>query len=52
MEPTIVKGDRILADMDYYRTHKPQDGEVVLYERNHTIFIKRIIASSQCQQQP
>ena len=46
MEPTIVKGDRILADMDYYRTHKPQDGDVVLYERNHTIFIKRIIASA------
>ena len=46
MEPTIMKGDRIIADMDYYRARRPRDGDIVLYQREHTIFIKRIIASA------
>ena len=40
-----MKGDHIIADMDYYRSHRPRDGDIVLYERERVISVKRIIAS-------
>lgn len=46
MEPAIMKGDRIIADMDYYRSHRPRDGDIVVYQRERAFFIKRIIASA------
>lgn len=45
MEPTVMQGDRIIADMGYYRSRVPRDGDMVLYKKDGTIFIKRIIAS-------
>jgi signal peptidase I len=45
MEPTVLQDDHIIADMNYYRPRKPRDGDIVLYKRVDTIFIKRIIAS-------
>ena len=32
MEPTIRRGDSILADMRYFRDHKPQNGDIVVAE--------------------
>jgi signal peptidase I len=43
MEKTLVIGDHILADMRYYRMHKPRDGEVVIFYRNNIWTIKRVI---------
>jgi signal peptidase I len=44
MEKTIVQGDQIVADMRYYRSRSPDREDVVLFERQGTIFIKRVIA--------
>lgn len=45
MEPTIRQGDRIIADMRYYKRRDPIDGEMILFERAGTTFVKRVIAS-------
>ncbi len=45
MEPTVRRGDRILADMDYYRSRAPKDEEIIVFKRDPTFFIKRVIAS-------
>jgi signal peptidase I len=45
MAPTIRPGDRIVADLRYYRHHAPQRGDVVLVEwRSQERFVKRIAA--------
>lgn len=45
MEPTILKGDHIIADMYYYRQHKAKDRDIIIFETLGTIAVKRIIAS-------
>ncbi|MFZ0772642.1 MAG: signal peptidase I [Candidatus Sulfotelmatobacter sp.] len=44
MEKTIVQGDQIVADMRYYHSRSPDREDVVLFERQGTVFIKRVIA--------
>jgi signal peptidase I len=46
MEPTILNGDRILADMSYYRLEAAKDGDIVLFKRWDVISIKRVVASA------
>ncbi len=45
MEPTIRQGDHIVADMTYYISRPPQDGDVILFNKNSIVFVKRVIAS-------
>ena len=45
MEPTICRGDRILTDTNYYGSHGPHDQEVIVFKRDRTFFVKRLIAS-------
>lgn len=48
MEPTIMKGDRILVDKAAYKSSEPQRGDIIvfLYPKNETrSFVKRLIAS-------
>jgi signal peptidase I len=44
MEKTLVIGDRLVADMRYYRSNRPQLGDVVIFNHNHVIAVKRVIA--------
>ena len=45
MEPTIHRGDRIVVDLRRYRASKPVDGELVVYKREGTFYVKRLIAT-------
>ncbi|MCK5581110.1 MAG: signal peptidase I [Candidatus Omnitrophica bacterium] len=48
MEPTIMKGDRILVDKAAYKTSEPERGDIIvfLYPQDSTrTFLKRLIAS-------
>ena len=45
MEPTVLQGDRILAQMTYYSSRTPKDRDIILFRRGKTVFIKRVIAS-------
>jgi signal peptidase I len=46
MLPTLDSDDRIVADMNYYRSHAPQRGEVIVFVEptNNVLYIKRISA--------
>jgi signal peptidase I len=44
MEKTILKGDQIVADMRYYLARLPSRGEVIIFEKKGTFFVKRVIA--------
>ena len=44
MEPTVRAGDQLVADMNYFDRRTPADSEVVIFHRNGTFFIKRVIA--------
>ena len=44
MEQTLVPGDRIIADMHYYHHRSPNRGDIVMFYRDKTFFIKRVIA--------
>ena len=46
MEQTLVRGDRIVADLRSYDSHEPSAGDIVLFRREGTIFVKRAIATS------
>jgi signal peptidase I len=45
MERTIQKGDRIVADSWYYRARAPERDDVIIFKRNGTFFVKRVIAA-------
>jgi len=45
MEPTIRKGDRIVADMHYYRSRAPNRGDTILFKRENIFYVKRVIAA-------
>ena len=44
METTVLKGDRIVADMRSYRSRAPDRQDVIVFKREGTFFIKRVIA--------
>ena len=44
METTIVAGDNLIADQRYYRSRTPQPFEIVIFKRNNTLLVKRIVA--------
>ncbi len=44
MEPTIMRGERIFTDMQYFRHRSPVHGEVVVFMREDKPWIKRIAA--------
>lgn len=44
MERTITQGDHIVADMRYYQSRRPARRETVIFLKDHTFLIKRIIA--------
>jgi signal peptidase I len=44
MENTIRAGDLIVADMWYYRSHSPSRQDVILFARDNTVWVKRVIA--------
>lgn len=43
MEPSVMKGDRLIADGKYYDTRRPQRGDIVLARVKSTV-MKRVIA--------
>ncbi|MGA3090464.1 MAG: signal peptidase I [Terriglobales bacterium] len=43
MEPTVLKGDRVIADLKYYRDSEPRSSDVVVFVKDGTIFIKRVV---------
>ena len=44
MNPTLENGDYVLADIRYYRTHRPQVGEIVVFKHPYQarVLVKRI----------
>ena len=44
MDPTIRQGDRIVADMQFYRKRSPNRLETILFKRGDIFYIKRVIA--------
>lgn len=47
MSPTLQRGDRIIADMRFYRTRSPQPGDVVIIDvpmLHNELLVKRVIA--------
>lgn len=46
MAPTLVAGDYLFAAQGYYRSHKPERGDVVLHYKpgSDIVFVKRVIA--------
>ena len=45
MEATVRKGDQIVADMHYYRSRLSNREDVILFMKDGTFFIKRVIAT-------
>ena len=46
MERTIAQGDQIVADMRYYHLRRPRHRETIIFLRDHTFLVKRVIATS------
>jgi signal peptidase I len=44
MEKTVLKGDQIVADMRYYHARPPDRRDIVVFKREGTFYIKRVIA--------
>jgi signal peptidase I len=44
MDKTIQMGDHIVVDDWYYDSHSPQHQDVIVFKRDNTFFIKRVIA--------
>jgi signal peptidase I len=44
MAPTVIPGDRVVADLAYYKESKPKPKDVVIIQRNETFLIKRVVA--------
>lgn len=45
MERTILRGDQLVADMRYYHSRRPVPGEVIIFKRDGTLLVKRVIAT-------
>jgi signal peptidase I len=44
MERTVLKGDRVIADLRQYRSASPKRGEIVIFRKDGDFFVKRVIA--------
>jgi signal peptidase I len=44
MEQTVLRGDRVIADLRQYRNSKPKARDVVIFIKDGTFFIKRVVA--------
>ena len=44
MEPTVMVGDRAIADLTCYRESKPKPSDIVVIQRTGTFLIKRVVA--------
>jgi signal peptidase I len=44
MEHTILKGDRVIVDLRQYRASNPKPRDVVIFSKDGTFFIKRVVA--------
>jgi signal peptidase I len=44
MAPTVIPGDRVVADLAYYRESNPKPNDIVVIQRNGTFLIKRVVA--------
>jgi len=44
MAPTVIPGDRVVADLTYYRQSNPKPNDIVVIQRNGTFLIKRVAA--------
>jgi signal peptidase I len=45
MEPTIQRGDYIVADFWQYHSCHPQRPEVIIFKNQGTYFVKRVVAT-------
>jgi signal peptidase I len=43
MEPTIQRGDHIVVDTRAFRFRQPQHQDVIVFKKDRTFFIKRVI---------
>ena len=53
MAPTLKKGDRVVVDMQYYNSHPPERGDVVIFAAppigvppNGALMVKRVVAAA------
>jgi signal peptidase I len=44
MEQTVLSGDRVIADLRQYRNSRPKTRDVVIFSKDATLFIKRVVA--------
>lgn len=46
MSPTIINGDHIMVDMRYYKAHRPERGDLVVYlmPQFNVLYVKRVVA--------
>ena len=44
MEPTIRTGERILVDMDYFKSHAPARGDITVIDKDGLFLEKRVVA--------
>jgi signal peptidase I len=44
MAPTVIPGDRIIADLAYYHRSNPKPSDIVVIEKDGTFLIKRVVA--------
>ena len=44
MERTVLRGDRVIADLRQYRNSRPKRRDVVIIRKEGTFFIKRVVA--------
>jgi signal peptidase I len=44
MEKTVLKGEQIVADMRYYHARPPDRRDIIVFNREGTFYIKRVIA--------
>jgi signal peptidase I len=45
MESTVIKGERIVADLRRYRNQKPISGDVIVISKGSDHYLKRVIAT-------
>jgi signal peptidase I len=44
MEQTVLRGDRVIVDLREYRGSKPKPRDVLIFSKDGTFFIKRVLA--------
>jgi signal peptidase I len=45
MDPTLRSGQLIAIERNYYRTHAPRAGEIVVFRHEGTTYVKRVYAA-------